>query len=324
MNKSQKITTIVISSLFVIFSIVLFLWYFGGNYAEFYNVAREEFEIAGLSEGFTPQGIGYDSASETYLTCGYMKDGTASRVYVIKDGETEKYFTLKLNGDDYNGHAGGIATNGVKVWISGDGMVHCFNFADIADVENGETIEITGSFESHNGADFVTIEENALWVGEFHRAGKYDTDESHFIETDDGQINKAISFKFTIDNNTDTGIASNIARAGLSTPSLVQGMVISQNKIVLSTSYSLPDSHIYTYNDITNDISNAQGFLFEGQEIPLYVLSEKDLLNDLTAPCMSEELVLVNDRVYVLFESACKKYVAFTREPLRNVYSFAI
>lgn len=323
MSKSQKITSIVMVSIFSVLAIFLIFWYFGGAYAQFYDVANKEFEIAGLSDGFTPQGITYDEESKTFLTCGYMKDSSASRIYVVQNGQTEKYFTLKLNGEDYNGHSGGIATNGVLVWICGDGIVHCFKFADIETVENGESIDILGSFEAHNGADFVTVEEGGLWVGEFHREGKYDTDESHMIETPNG-INSAISFKFAIDNNKATGVASEIAIAGLSTGSLVQGMVISDEKIVLSTSYSLADSHIYTYNNITTDVSNSQPFFFEGHEIPLYVLDDTQLLSDLTAPCMSEEIVLVGKKVYVLFESSCQKYVAFTREPLRNVFSFAI
>ena len=44
----------------------------------------------------------------------------------------------------------------------------------------------------------------------------------------------------------------------------------------------------------------------------------------LKAPCMTEEIELVDGRVYVLFENACKKYKAFTRTRLYNVYSLDI
>ena len=37
---------------------------------------------------------------------------------------------------------------------------------------------------------------------------------------------------------------------------------------------------------------------------------------------MSEGLCVKNERVYVLFESGAKKYRAFVRQKLENVYSF--
>ncbi len=324
MSKSQKITLSIVFTLFVLVFAVLTIWYFGGNYDEFYAIATQEFAIPGLSEGFTPQGIAYDNKTSRFLICGYMKNGSASRIYVINNKKTEKYFTLALDGKAYNGHAGGIATNGVKVWISGDGQVHCFNFADIDNVQNTEIIDIQSSFNSQNGADFVTVEDAYLWVGEFHRNGKYDTPKSHTIETPSKKTNKAVSFKYVIDNEQDTGITeNNTPIAALSTPSLVQGMVVHGNKVVISTSYSLPDSHIYTY-EIDTNASVTETFEFDETTIPLYVLDDKDLKNDLTAPCMSEEIVYAKGKVYVLFESACQKYNLFTREQLRNVYSFKI
>ncbi len=147
MSKSQKITLITTICIFTVLSVFLIMWYFGGSYGQFYKISSKEFEIAGLSDGYTPQGITYDEASKTFLTCGYMKDGSASRVYVVKNGQTEKYFTLKLNGEAYVGHAGGIATNGQLAWISGDGKVHCFKFEDIDSVENGKSINIIDSFD---------------------------------------------------------------------------------------------------------------------------------------------------------------------------------
>lgn len=330
MSKSKKITTIVIACIFAVLGIFVTFWYFGVSYSDFYARATKEFEIPGLSEGFTPQGLCHADKEKVFLVCGYMKDGSASRIYVV-DEKTEKmtkYFTLNTEDGAYTGHAGGIATDGTNVWIAGDGTVNRFSFEEAMNVENGNSVQIFDSFVSNNGADFVTVDrtKNNLWVGEFHREGKYDTDESHFIETSDGTINKAISFCYEINNDGTCGITSTTPIMALSTPSLVQGMSFTTEKIVISTSYSLPNSHIYSYTNIMEQTSIAEKtFKYnDTTEIPLFVLENKILIEDLEAPCMSEEIEFVNGKIYVLFESACQKYGFVTREPLRNVFSFAI
>lgn len=322
MTKAKKITAITLSCIFAVLSIFMIFWYFGESYGDFYSKATKEFEIAGLDEGFTPQGITYDETSKTFLTCGYMKNGSASRIYVVnaKNNATLKYFTLKNGENDYVGHSGGIATNGTNVWIVGDGTVLRFSFSEIENVKNGGSIDIIDSFDARNGADFATVEGEFLWIGEFQRDGKYDTDQSHFIETSSGETNKAVSFCFKINNEKDYGIDNTLPVKALSTPSLVQGMVVKENKVMISTSYSLPNSHFYTYENVFGNTDKT--FNFNGTDIPLYFLENSNLTNTLEAPCMSEEIVIVNDKVFVTFESACQKYGFVTRESLRNVYSF--
>jgi len=39
---------------------------------------------------------------------------------------------------------------------------------------------------------------------------------------------------------------------------------------------------------------------------------------------MSEEIVVENDKIYVLFESASKKYKLFNRKKLDKVYSLMV
>ena len=328
MSKSKKITTIVVACIFAVLGIFVTFWYFGDSYGKFYAEAKAEFEIPGLSEGFTPQGICYSDYMDMFFVSGYMNDDSASRIYTVdaKTGKTIKYFTLNTPDGAYTGHAGGIATDEYYFWLVGDGTVNVFYFKDVIEVENGKAIKLVDSFTSNNGADFVTVDKNNnyLWIGEFHREGNYDTPENHFIETSDGSINKAVSFCYEIDNTQTTGVKSTTPIMALSTPSLVQGMVVTDENIVISTSYSLPNSHIYTYTNTIDLNSVERKFTYNETDIPLFVLENKDLVKDLEAPCMSEEIELVDGKVYVLFESACAKYGFVTREPLRNVYSFTL
>ena len=326
MSKTKKITAIVFAAVFAFLSILMIFWYFGESYGDFYTIASKEFSIPGLNDGFTPQGLCYEEKHDIFLASGYMNNGSASRIYVIDATtyKTEKYFTLTdYDGSDYTGHAGGIATNGENVWVCGDGNVLRFDFFKIENAENGSAVEILDTFDSPNGADFVTIEENYIWIGEFHKDGDYDTNSTHHITTANRKTNKALSFCYEINTGNQYGLASTTPIKLLSTPSLVQGMEILNGKIVLSSSYSLAKSNISIYENILA-VNAQKTFSYQGFDIPLYVLEDKNLTKNIEAPCMSEEIAHVNGRIYVLFESACQKYGFVTRESLRNVYSFKI
>ena len=317
MTKGKKATAGIFATLFAIIGVFLLFWFFGDNYNDFYNRAQAEFDISGLKDGFIPQGLCYEESSDTFLMSGYMKDGSASRVYVIdaQSGETEKYFTLKNGEEDYVGHAGGIETDGLNVWVVGDGYVFRFAFGEIETVECKGTINIIDSFESGNGADYVVKHENFLIVGEFHKDGKYDTDESHHIGD-----NKAVALAYLISPFGRCGLTETPVCA-ISTRSLVQGMEIHNDKIILSTSYSLPKSKIYIYEKPESSIGE---FEINEKKIPLFSLTDEILLDTIEAPCMSEEVTVADDKIFILFESACEKYNLVTREQLKHVYSFEL
>ena len=54
------------------------------------------------------------------------------------------------------------------------------------------------------------------------------------------------------------------------------------------------------------------------------MLDDNTLRAKLVAPAMAEEVVLVEDRVYVLFESACQKYKLVNRTRTTDVLSLDI
>lgn len=327
-KKSHFVTAIVMMIIFVAFTIFAFVYYFGEPYTEFYRTARAEFEIVGLEDNLVPQGMDYYAEDNIFLVGGYMSDGKASRVYIVdgETNETEKYFSLAYENEegnvvDYIGHCGGLKTNGNGVWFSGEGMVYYFDYTKIASVENGGQIVADSYFSAPNGADFLTIFDNKLFVGEFHREGNYNTSESHIIETENG-TNRAVTFAYEINNNENYGLVNLNPTYAISTPSLVQGMVIINNTIILSTSYSLPSSNIYVFENILG--VNPEKMTFEGvdEEVDTYILDTP--AKTIKAPCMSEEMAIKDGRLYILFENACNKYKYFTRDNFRTAYSIEI
>ena len=131
--------------------------------------------------------------------------------------------------------------------------------------------------------------------------------------------------------------------------------------MVLSQSYGLSNSHLLCFDwKVMNETANRKkynslldknNFAYEGvyrmkgdtatnslyDDPGLYVYyvdmnNEKMFVNDYSVPCMSEAMCIVTKegsqnadavrRIYVLFESGSKKYSLFTRERIKNVYSF--
>ena len=311
MKKRYKITII-----FSIILILLLIWFFGDNNKNFYNMATKEYLIPGLDSSFSSQGICETPDHKYILVSGYMYNKTPSRIYLInrKTKKIDKYFTLRLNNKDFNKHAGGIETDGKNVWIVASGKLYNFSYSKLN--SNKKYIEIDGVLNTLNGADFLTIDGDNLWVGEFYLKNKYETIKSHHIGD-----NKAISFRFKINSNKKNGVDEKPDMA-LSTPDKVQGMAITSNRIILSTSYGLTKSHIYFYNKVTSGISEY--FTDTRGKIPLYVLKESDLIKDLKIPAMSEEIEIINNRLFIMNESSTRKYKLFTREKIKDIFSIEI
>lgn len=312
----------------VVLACFMLIWFFGHSHPEFDKAKQSEFTIPGLSDGAVPQGLCYVEQENIFLMSGYMNNGSKSRIYVV-DGEskeTVKHFTISGVDEKFEkGHFCGVASSGNFVWLATDNYCFSFSLDEIMNVQNGFAIEPTSFFDTSTRADFCFSDDTYLYVGEFFRNNDTVTDESHHYQISENEINKAIAFRYEIDQNTENGLASTTPVDALSVPNLVQGLAITDSgKIVLSTSYGLADSNIYVYDNVYALGTTETFALNETESIPLYVLSSANLEKTLVAPCMSEGIDYVNGRVFILFESACDKYKLFTRNRVTEVFSVAM
>lgn len=325
MSKGWKITTIVVASvLLVIFAVVGVYYLWPWNRA-FFDNADKEFEIPGLDTSFVPQGMDKIDNQNKYIISGYMSDGSPSRFYVYdKENNQTKYFTLKTGDGDYCGHAGGIASAGRTLWTVGDNLCLRFSLSSVDSVENGGSITVLDTFTSLNGCDFVFDHDGMLWIGEFYKEGKYETELVHRLKTTSGEENPALVYGYPIDESKSHGLLTKTPQKLLSIRGLCQGMAIdSKGNFILSTSYSLPDSNIYYYKNVFDKECDME-FALGNSLLPLWFLDNNNLISTTNAPSMSEEIFVENDRVYILFESNCKKYRLFNRKRVKNVYSLPI
>lgn len=296
MRKIFKGFLISITALLLIFVLVI-----GGLniskffiYRDYYAHRTVICKNPGLSDGFICQGLAASEENGVFLVSGYMKDKSASRIY-ITNKQNESYFvSLYKEKKAFTGHAGGIATTGESVYIASGSRIYTLSLSDILSAGNGDVIDVGEGTEVNNNASFVFTDEEHLYVGEFHDGEKHVTE--HTFETEDG-VYSAIVTKYALsDLNTPVKIYSVRDR--------VQGVCFAPNgKVVLSTSYGLSDSVYYFYDE--KDATELSGQTLDG--MPIYALTK--CTKEIKGPAMSEDMDYYNGMAICLTESASDKYI---------------
>lgn len=318
MKKRLKIFTTITLLLLTLISIYFF---YPWN-KNFFNIAKKEFTIPALETGFTPQGITKIEKQNKYIISGYMSDGSPSRFYILngETGNIEKYFTLIVDNKKYNGHAGGIASYENTLWTVSTGYCFKFNLNDVISAKNGGEIKIEDYFETFNRADYIFTNNKTLWIGEFYREQNYPTKENHNLKTRSGEINPAVIYGFEIDENKKYGISNHLPAQAISTRALIQDIKITnKGNFILSASYGITDSNIYYYKNILNE-NNHSTIKLENKTLPLWYLDNQSLISSLKIPSMSEGIFIDKEKIYILFESGCKKYY-YNKVRIKNIYS---
>lgn len=331
--KKKKVIFIIdclLLAIVIVLCFFVYIWYYGDSYEDFESFTQR-FEIPALDDGVVPQGLA--NHEDEFFISNYMINGSASRVYYIDGGDEEKYVTFTYDGEEYKGHCGGIATDGNYFWMCSDNYIYTASYAEIVNTASvdGGVVELTSRVTvEFNEAAYLFYSGGNLYVGEFYREQNYPTDESHHITTPSGDENTAITLVYETASN-ESGISETPIFA-LSTTERIQGFAAVDDKICLSQSYGLSNSHILVYDCQTlfGDSAmtsseyeeNFGTITIGGVQLRLYYLGSHNLINDYEIPCMSEGLCVYDGEVYVLFESAGNKYKYYVRERVSNVYSF--
>lgn len=301
-------------------------------FASFYFNASTEFKTPGVADGFIHQGFDYLEENEVYLVSGYMKDGSSSRVYIVsKDGKTEGFTKLRnQEGARNDTHAGGIAHYGEFVYVcngSGSQGIEVFRLSDILSKDEARCI---GTIDPGIAPAFVYVDKanNTLYTGNFHRdESVYLSPEEYKMTTPAGDSNTALIGAYDLDPNAKAtfGMKDENAEKVYSIPSQVQGMLITPDgKLVLTTSWGVSKSHLLIYdfakiNEGTGNTTRALGYT-----TPLYYVDSANLVKDVKAPPMAEEVVYMDGKILIMNESASNKYIfgKFTSGNYVNAYIY--
>jgi hypothetical protein len=322
MKKTLKILLITAGAMIGLFllSVLVMNLFFRVKYGAFYAAAQREFRIPGLRDGFTPQGLTL-CEDGIFLTCGYMKDGGASRVYRIC-GEGGYIELLKEDGTPDLNHAGGLAVYGDWLYLTNEENISVYPLDEVLAAPSGGALRPVYHFPVGFGASFVYAEADKLYVGEFYREESYPTDETHHMETDAGDAHYGLIAVYPLSPAKQYGFAAEAPEYVYSIIGLAQGMCVTRSgRICISTSYGTADSHVYLYEDPA--WFDADGmFDIARTRVPLYYLDSDHLEETVTLFPMSEELAYLNGRVYVMCESASNKYLFGKFTGNGYVYSF--
>ena len=63
---------------------------------------------------------------------------------------------------------------------------------------------------------------------------------------------------------------------------------------------------------------------FNGTSVPLVYLDSSMLTDDLRMPPMAEEIVVLDNKIYVMNESACTKYIFGNLTSGRHIYAYEL
>lgn len=301
-------------------------------YNDFFDGAAAEYETAGLDDALVPQGFAYLEDKNVYLQCGYMADESASRIYIVdeQNGYAARYVTLlSPDGTTYTGHTGDITSHNDFVWLANDGegednCVWVLSLTELLTTPNGGTITLKTKFQTESRAACCLADGEYLWVGEFYREEDYPTAKTHAFTVAGGVEHRALICAYPLDTAAEFGISGLTPELMLSVPGQVQGFAMTEGGgFVLSSSFGLSSSILRFYDGITLGQPDA-ALDVNGTGVPVYFLDDDVLIRTVTAPPMSEEIVVRNDRLYVLFESACDKYIFGNFMRSRPVYSIPL
>lgn len=332
MNKGLKLT-LKITFWFIVSIAVLLLGVFAFDriaFASFYSKAENVMAMPGISDGLVQQGLEYDAENKVFILAGYMANNSSSRIYIVDESGTSRYVQLKnANGSDYKGHTGGVTFYNGYLYVTGADGLDVFSYIEI--LNGAESVKQLGVIKTFNDPAYCHKQDGYLYVGSFHLDGtSYINPEHEFMTTPSGDENKAVVTVFKLDSSKDFGVDP-IPRAVLSTREKVQGMCFVNDKIVLSTSYSLAKSVLYVYD--TSKITYVNDYTYKGQldgvefeynNISCYFLDSTSLVNEIVAPPMCEEIVYKDGKIYIANESASNKYIFGKFTSGNNLYAYKI
>lgn len=265
-------------------------------YKDYYSNLTRVCKNPGLNDDYIPQGI--TNFENKFITVGYMKTHSNSRIYVTdsKTGET-KYFTLLSNRKDFFGHTGGIQYLNGFLYLADEGTGLYKIPVELINQPSASQIDIGSPIKVNSNASFVYGKDEYLYVGEFHRNIDYEC--TNIIEHN-GKTNYAIVEKYNVNDFTTPVEIYSI-------PDQIQGFCIKDDgTIILSSSWSINSSKLYVYEP-ESVIKTRQSY----NNSQVFFLDEPT--KTIKAPAMSEDLDIIvsksgKSKVITMFESASNKY----------------
>lgn len=282
-----------------------------GEYTELCDIPETE-------NGYVPQGFCYSELTDCYYISYYHK--TKASIISIVDAESGKRIKTvnlkKSDGNDFTGHAGGIAEDGVFFYLCHGSRIYRLTLAEIALAPDGGDIYLITSILTDVKCSYINSDGEYLYAGEFYvydADGGYDTDATHHMaislfETTYSRCNayklSDISSDF-IKGQKEISVPDFV----LTTPNSVQGFArLSDGSFALATSFGRNNnSYLKIYNDVTKEEADFE-LDYQGEKVPAFHLKKSDRAENRCVPPMLEGIDDMNGKTAGIFESGAKTY----------------
>ena len=283
-----------------------------------FDVYTELCDIPETENGYVPQGFCYSKSTDCFYI-SYYHASSASIIAIVDAKSGEKIKTLNLkksNGDDFTGHAGGIAEDGEFFYVCHGSRIYRLTLDEMALTPDGGSVSLVNSMLTDVKCSYINSDGEYLYAGEFYvfdTEGSYDTDASHHmaISLFETTYCRCNAYKLS-------DITSDFARGQdkisvpefvLTTPNSVQGFArLADGKIALATSFGRNNnSYLKIYDDVTEDEADFE-IDYDGRKVPAYHIRRSDMTENLCQPPMLEGIDDRNGKPLGIFESGAKKY----------------
>lgn len=287
---------------------------FRNNYADYAELSS----IPETENGYVPQGFCVTEDGNNYVI-SYYHANKASIIAVVDAHSGERIKTvnlLKANGDDFTGHAGGIAQDCGYLYIGNVSKIYRISVDEINAVADGGSVKLADSITVDIKCSFINSDGEYLYAGEFYTFdfnGAYDTDSAHHIAVSafERSYARCCAYKLSeLNESFDNGESNTpIPTFALALPNRVQGFARGENgEFILSTSYGRNnDSFILVYDDVTATESDGKAIIGD-REIPLFYFTNADKEATLRQPPLLEGIDSSSGKLYGIFESGAEKY----------------
>ena len=284
------------------------------NYAQYGELAA----IPETENGYVPQGFCVSEDGDLFIISLYHSEKASVLAFVdAESGERIKTLNLlKSNGDDFTGHAGGLAQTSGYLYVGNGNSIYRLSFEEINALSDGESLKLEERVTADVKCSFISTDGEYVYAGEFYSftfGGDYDTDKSHHtsVSAFERSYARCGAYKLSeLNASFDSQQSETPAPEFMLTlPNRVQGMARDENgRFILSTSYGRKnDSFMLVCENVTE--GESDGYVdVKGEEVPLYFLTESDCTESLRLPPLLEGIDFSSGRVVGIFESGAEKY----------------
>lgn len=293
------------------------------RYKSYYDNAEKMFKIPGINDNYIPQGLAYSTYFDVFLNAGYMLDGSASRIYITNndDSNETKYVSLKYNDELFTKHSGGITVHGEKAYISCDKNLYRISVSDLINASNGDYVNIENEQKVHTKANFCFATDTMIFVGENNDGNDSEINYNHHIKNDKEVENHSLILAYKISGN----IVDATPLYGYSIPNRVQGMCITESEeIILSTANGISPSKLLTYKKNAGTYSLTYEKKDISVPVPITFLGENELTNEVKCPPMNKDIAYKNSYVYINNASASNRYIYGKITKAKYIYRIKI